>query len=78
MLGEIFGRNAGLTCTELVLFRFFAIRLLASVFLPGCEPMGDASPGLIGLWLALMGTLAWGRLSGVTRGVFFPALVGVI
>ena len=43
MLGEIFGRNAGLTCTEVVLLRFLLPRPggLGSVRLLDIDPPGE-------------------------------------
>lgn len=44
MLGEILGRSAGLTCTELLLFLFLLSRalVLQSARLPDLGPPGDA------------------------------------
>lgn len=43
MLGEIFGRNAGLTCTEVVLLRVLPLRPrgLGSARLPDIDPPGE-------------------------------------
>lgn len=51
MLGDIFGRIAGLTCTELVLFLFLLSRPMdfGSTRLVDEEPFGDVTPGNRGL-----------------------------
>ncbi len=41
MLGDIFGRRAGLTCTELLLFLFLPVGF-SSPRLPGVTPRGEA------------------------------------
>ena len=41
MLGDIFGRRAGLTCTELLLFLFLPAAL-SSPRRPGVMPRGEA------------------------------------
>jgi len=79
MLGEIFGRNAGLTCTELWLLRFLGSRLfnLDSPRLLIPVPVGEAIEPSWGLGkadpVALMGALAAPSL-----GIFLVAFVELV
>jgi hypothetical protein len=80
MLGEIFGRRAGLNMLELTLFRFLGLRapLGSPLLLPfSAKPglMGDATALSMGLGLADMD--APGVLSGPNLGVFRADNLGV-
>ena len=75
MLGEIFGRRAGLTCTELWLLRFFGSLLLN---LESARLMTPALVGEVTSWglgsaevFAVIGALA-----GPCLGVFRPPIFG--
>ena len=82
MLGDIFGRKAGLTCTELVLFRFLlgqgrpvgleSVRLLAT------DPVGEAIALRCGLGITELEALGKVALCGPNRGVFRADNVGVV
>lgn len=83
MLGEIFGRSAGLTRVELVLFLFFVFRpALASNLLPGpsraIRVVGDATSLNSGLVLPDMAAPADGVLSGFSLGVLRAEIRGVL
>lgn len=91
MLGEILGRRAGLTCTELWLLRFFGSRNLSLEsprLMPAPALLGEAIPPSLGLdkaeVLAVIGALAGPYLGvfcadsvGVDRSIMaFPVLIG--
>ena len=72
MLGDIFGRRAGLTCTELLLFLFLPVDF-SSPRLPGVAPRGEAR----GLGKTELVALS-GALRGPYLGVFRAERVGVV
>lgn len=82
ILGDIFGRNAGLTCTDAALFLFLLPRPidLGSARLPEVELVGDAMAPSCGLgnieFIALNGALAgpFGSLRAVIVGVASSSL----
>jgi len=80
MLGEIFGRNAGLTCTELALFRFLLGRPAGfeSNRLPTTDPVGEATALSCGLGMTELEALVSDALGGPSLGVFFADSVGVV
>lgn len=70
ILGEIFGRNAGLTSVELVLFLFRELRFLESLLIPATE--GDGN--ICGMGVALgIGVAAAEPSLGSMRGVGLPS-----
>lgn len=85
MLGDILGRKAGLTCTEVVPDLFLAPRppVLASPLLLVIDSFGEVSPLTRGFGSAEFGRPWFGRLMGATRGgadfgVFLADKVGVV
>lgn len=85
MLGDILGRKAGLTCTEVLPDRFLAPRppVLASPLLLVIDSFGEVSPLTKGLGSAELGRPWVGTLMGATRGradfgVFLADKVGVV
>ena len=80
MLGDIFGRNAGLTWTELALLRFLLDRPvgLESRRLPTTDPVGEAMALSCGLGMTELEALVGGALVGPSLGVFFADSVGVV
>lgn len=65
MLGDIFGRRAGLTCTELLVFRFLLSLPVAFDFV-GNMLFGEVRPADIrGLVKKPLSTLPTGALCGV-------------
>lgn len=90
MLGEIFGLNAGLTCTELVLLRFLLGRPVVVGFVESrrrmllTDPVGDDATALsCGLGITELDALAMfaaavAALVGPNRGVFLADSVGVV
>ena len=83
ILGEIFGLNAGLTCTECVLPRFLLPRAavavaLAFLLLPVTEPVGEARALSWGLGMTELEALVSGALLGPILGVLRADKVGVV
>lgn len=80
ILGDIFGLNAGLTCTELVLFRFLLPRPVGfdSIRLLATDPVGEASALNCGLGIIELEALVIGALVGPNLGVFLADNVGVV
>src|SRR4051812_18578111 len=82
MLGEIFGRKAGLTSAELTLFLFLELRAtLESTLFPLVMPnpglVGDETALSIGLGLPESAAPAEGVLKGPSFGVFRAVIRGV-
>lgn len=80
ILGDIFGRKAGLTWTELVLFRFLLGRPVGfeSIRLLNADPVGEAIALSSGLGMTELDALVSGALVGPSLGVFFADSVGVV
>lgn len=80
ILGDILGRNAGLTCTELVLFRFLLARPVGfeSIRLLATDPVGEASALNCGLGMMEPEALVRGALVAPNRDNFLADKVGVV
>ncbi len=72
MLGEIFGRRAGLTCTELVLLRFLLGRPV------GLESRRLLATELVGEAIALRRGLGMTELQALGRVALVGAIFGVL